>query len=760
MVRRSEQRELQRLVGELERRAEVAASLRDIFRILNSNRPLEEVLDFIIAHARTVLGADDVGIYRLEPQPNDTVVLQTSRGLDKPYITDLAISIDGGVVGSTILKKKPLIIPDSATVVEMSASLMLSPEQEELVRQLYSTHRALLGVPFIIKDEVYGGIVLFYDETREFSDEDVALALAIGDQTALAIENAQTREQIEQRAKVAEGLRDVFGILNSNRPFTEALEYIVERTGELLGADSVGLYSISDDLTRVQLNAGWGMGLEKMAGMVIPFYAGSMDKKYNKEPLVLPDISVMLDQLLAASPTAATDETGMLAGIKSMIATPVIVKDKIYGSLHLYYGNRRQFSDEDVELAKTFGNQAALALENATAQEQTEQRAKVAESLRDIMEVLNSDLPFNRVLDRIVEQASNLLGAAAVAVYKLYPEEALLRIQAAAGLSPEYVEQMSIPVGEAAVGKAVLAKEPVQVYDITAAFTETDDIAADPTRRQLLHELVVEYRSVLAVPLIIKDEVYGGITIYYHEPREWSTEDIDLASTFANHVALAIEHERLDARTREAAVSGERNRLARELHDAVTQTLFSASLIAEVLPRIWEKNEEAGRQRLEELRGLTRGALAEMRTLLLELRPSALLDADLSDLLQQLADAATTAGRVPVDVVIKGSTPVPGDVKVTFYRIAQEALNNVAKHSGASEAEITLLLGDKTAEMRILDNGRGFEGSPGKPDSLGLGIMSERAAVIGGELMIKSELGRGTSVIIRWTNNRGQKETK
>jgi signal transduction histidine kinase/transcriptional regulator with XRE-family HTH domain len=755
LVRRSEQNQLVQLIRELELREEVAGSLREIFRILNSNRPVEEVLDFIIEQAQKTLGADDVGIYRLEMH-GDIVYLRPERGFTANYITELAIQTQGGgIVAETVLQQKPLIISDTDLVMERSAALMGSDEQRDLVRKLYMDNRAILAVPFIIKNEVYGGIILYYRQPRGFTQEEVALAMSISDQAALAIENSQAKKQIEQRARVAEGLRDVFTILNSNRPSSEALEFIVKRTRELLGADSVGLYRISDDMTRVQLDAGWGMGLEKMTGAVIPFFAGAMDEKYSREPLVLPDVSVMIDQLLKASPTAATDDTGMLEGIKSMIATPVHVKDKLYGSLHLYFAEQRQFAAEDVELAKTFGDQAALALENSQSHDQTERRAKVAESLRDIMEVLNSDMPFDKVLDRIVSQASNLLGAAAVAVYKLFPEEALLRIQAAAGLSAEYAAQMSIPVGEAAVGKAVLTKEPFQVYDISAAFTDEDDIASDPKRRQLLHKLVVEYRSVLAVPLIIKDEVYGGITVYYQEPREWSAEDIDLASTFANHIALAIEHERLDARSKEAAVSTERNRLARELHDAVTQTLFSASLIAEVLPRIWDKDEEAGRQRLEELRGLTRGALAEMRTLLLELRPKALLDADLRDLLQQLADAATTAGRVPVDVVIKGDTPVPGDVKVTFYRIAQEALNNVAKHSGATEAEITLLLSDKTAEMRVLDNGRGFEGSPGKPDSLGLGIMTERAAVIGGELIIKSELGRGTSVIIRWTNNRG-----
>lgn len=738
-------------IDQSEKRREVAESLRDIFRILNSNRALEEVLDYIISHAKRTLDADNIGIYRLEPQ-GDVVYLQPLRGLDDDYITDLAIKIEGGIVGNTILKKKPLIVPDSSAVVEMSASLMLNDKQEAYVRRLYSTHRALLGVPFIIKGDVYGGIVIFYDRPREFSQEDIDLALAIGDQTALAIENAQAREQIEQRARVAEALRDVFKILNSNRPFTEALEYIVKRTGELLAADSVGLYRISDDMTHVTLDAGWGMGSEAMTGMVIPFNAGAMDEKYGREPLVLPDVRVMLDTLMAASPTMVKSDDGALNSVKSMIATPVTIRDKIYGSLHLYFTEQRAFSDEDVELAKTFGDQAALAIENKQAREQAEQRARVAESLRDIMVVLNSDMPINDVLDRVVKQASNLLGASGVAVYKLYPEEDVLRIQAAEGLSDEYCEQVEIPIGEAAVGQAVLLRKPVQVFDIAAGVPDAEQISTNPLSGSLIEYLLQTYRSVLAVPLIIKDEVYGGITMYYPEPREYSAEEVDLASMFANHVALAIEHERLDTSSQEAAVSSERNRLARELHDAVTQTLFSASLIAEVLPKIWEKDNTEGLKRVGELRNLTRGALAEMRTLLLELRPAALLDSDLGDLLRQLADAATTSGRVPVDVILKGDGDVTGEVKVTFYRVAQEALNNVLKHSNATAADITLIREANSVKLRVLDNGRGFAGAPNKPDSLGLGIMEERAASIGADLEVEGEAGPGTIVSLTWRN--------
>ena len=134
----------------------------------------------------------------------------------------------------------------------------------------------------------------------------------------------------------------------------------------------------------------------------------------------------------------------------------------------------------------------------------------------------------------------------------------------------------------------------------------------------------------------------------------------------------------------------ERQRLAQNLHDAVNQSLFSAGLIAEVLPRLWERDPVEARQSLEDLRRLTRGALAEMRELLAELRPSVLTDSSLGDLLRQLANAFTGRTNIPVSLNIAGEHVLPAEIQVALYRICQEAFNNIAKHAGASRVEIDL----------------------------------------------------------------------
>jgi signal transduction histidine kinase len=255
---------------------------------------------------------------------------------------------------------------------------------------------------------------------------------------------------------------------------------------------------------------------------------------------------------------------------------------------------------------------------------------------------------------------------------------------------------------------------------------------------------------LLVVPLMVKDDIYGALALYYRQPHEFTREETELAVAFGDQAALAIENARLRTQAEQMAVAAERNRLARDLHDAVTQTLFSTSLIADVLPRLWERDRNEAWRRLGELRQLTRGALAEMRTLLLELRPATLTEVGIDELLRQLTEAITGQARVPITLTVDGQCRLPPDVQIALYRIAQEALNNVARHANASQVAVCLQCRADQIELRISDDGQGFEPSRAALEHLGLGIMRERAETIGAALQIESQPGFGTQVAITW----------
>ncbi len=214
---------------------------------------------------------------------------------------------------------------------------------------------------------------------------------------------------------------------------------------------------------------------------------------------------------------------------------------------------------------------------------------------------------------------------------------------------------------------------------------------------------------------------------------------------------LEASQEKLLLEASVRAVTDERTRLARDLHDDVTQTIYSAALITEALPRIWERNPDEARRNLVKLRQLLRGALAEMRTMLFELRPASLESADLDILITQLADAFTGRTRIPVQLKLSGENKLPPDVKIACYRIAQETFNNIEKHARAEH--VTLILNRQPDELMltIQDDGVGFGEDAVSAENLGLTIMQERATGIGAELQIESEPASGTQVSLLWS---------
>ncbi|NDJ77906.1 MAG: GAF domain-containing protein [Chloroflexi bacterium] len=388
-------------------------------------------------------------------------------------------------------------------------------------------------------------------------------------------------------------------------------------------------------------------------------------------------------------------------------------------------------------------------IENLYRKEQ--ERRQIAQGLRDMLDKLNSSLELSEVLDYLMSEAERLLKADAVAVFELKKDQTELTVAAARGLSGAYVARMDVPLGGGAVGQAAVIGEPVYVPDVLAILP-TYQPDQHPERRDLLVALAKDYPSVLAVPLFIRDAVYGGLVLYYPAPRQLTSDQIALATAFGDQVALAIENARLRDNAQQAATLAERQRLARELHDAVTQTLFSANLIAEILPDLQAVDPDEFLERVVDLRRLIRGALAEMRTLLLELRPVALVETPLRDLIRQLVEATTARTRLKVDLELcEESHILPPDAQATLYRIAQEALHNVVRHARAETLMVALSCQPAYAELVVVDDGQGFDLQQISGEHFGLHIMRERASSIGADLCIESQPTQGTRVAVVWS---------
>jgi len=210
------------------------------------------------------------------------------------------------------------------------------------------------------------------------------------------------------------------------------------------------------------------------------------------------------------------------------------------------------------------------------------------------------------------------------------------------------------------------------------------------------------------------------------------------------------ERKQLEEQREQAAAAAERERLARELHDVVSQTLYSIAAIAEALPSVWERDIEVGRQGLNDLGRMAGSALAEMRTLLLELRPATIEKRSMAELLRQLVEAAEGRTKTTITLTLTGECDFPLDVKIALFRIAQEGLNNIIKHAQASQIKIGLYCQLGGATLGISDNGRGMNTQEANAGHFGLSFMRERAEMIGAEFTLETGPDDGTEITVIW----------
>jgi signal transduction histidine kinase len=240
-----------------------------------------------------------------------------------------------------------------------------------------------------------------------------------------------------------------------------------------------------------------------------------------------------------------------------------------------------------------------------------------------------------------------------------------------------------------------------------------------------------------------------------HSALRLAAHERRLAVAVAKRIADEVEPALVLARLRAEAATAERNRIASELHDTITQSLYSACMITEALPRMLDRDAAAGRRTVTELEELLHATLADLRVLTLGLRPAGIESASLARLIHERADTFTGRSRVPVDVIVTGEPPVSGDMRFALYRVLGELLANVARHAGARRVAIHLSTTlDGGGRIDVIDDGHGLDPDAIAADHHGLGVARDRLAPIGGELFITSDRGGGVHAVVTWPGER------
>jgi PAS domain S-box-containing protein len=358
-------------------------------------------------------------------------------------------------------------------------------------------------------------------------------------------------------------------------------------------------------------------------------------------------------------------------------------------------------------------------------QAEERQQRSYAEALSDSAAAMSSTLDLDEVMEHVLGGVERLVSNDLTAIILIDQD------------GQPYLARQRVGFGYEAI-ESHLTESLSSLEVIGRLHVGIGSVVIDNPRRAL-----GPAECVVGAPMRIGDQQIGFLVAESAMKGFFTDGHGDRLRAIADQAAAAISNARLAGQVSGLAAAEERQRLARELHDAVNQTLWTAALTADSLLR--EAGDDSPlRPRLERLRQLTRGALAEMRTLVLELRPAELSEAPLHELLEGLVTALesrkslrVTAAFDPVDV--------DSGTRLAFYRVAQEALGNIAKHAQATELEISLTNGEDV-ELRIHDNGGGFDPCAVPAGHLGLIIMRERAEAVGASLEINASPGLGTEV--------------
>jgi PAS domain S-box-containing protein len=541
-----------------------------------------------------------------------------------------------------------------------------------------------------------------------------------------------------------------------------------------------------------------------------------------REALHVPFQGSLMEQVAAAKgpvawqvadyPNPRFREILSTAGVRQTVSVPLMSKGRMVGCFFLVTQEQRSIAPEELSLLAAIGQQVGVAVENAylykAEQErraEAERRRLVAEGLRETLSVLNSRQSLSETLEHIAAQANQLLGSDAVALLRLQDRDGPLIIQAAYGLTADFVAGIKLPLNAGAAGRAVVLRTPVAVPDMLDPLAEADlhlspeqeslpwrtpvpapslqqdsvpqmqpvlPVAHGPGTgqdtpnaseydRALADRVAKYYRALLAVPLVVKDEPYGAINLYYREPRGFTEEETRLALSVANQAALAIESARLSEQAQQSAAMAERTRLARELHDSVTQSLYSVTLYAEAAARLLLNGQQMpASEYLREVRDTAQEALREMRLLIFELRPPALDEVGLVGAVQARLQAVEERGGIQVELHVEGASDADRlslPVQAELYYIIQEALNNALKHAHAHQVWVDLCFDGTSACATVHDDGIGFDPVPAEVGG-GLGIegMRERAERIDARLEIESRLGEGATVRVEMPGASGR----
>jgi PAS domain S-box-containing protein len=570
----------------------------------------------------------------------------------------------------------------------------------------------------------------------------------------------QQEESQRLEARVAERTRELSTLLNASQAIAATLELrpllrlLIDQLGNVVEyARAAILLHAGGELEVLSSQRDGSGDIETLVGRRAPVERFGMiwESVARAEPLIIDDVHGGSSAAAAYRAAVGNLMETVLADARSWMAVPMTLHDQVIGMFALAHAQPGFYTERHAGLATAFATQAAAAIENAQLFARVQEEARKTATLARISSSVALADPLTTILSGLAQSVVEATGADACAVVVVDGEPPVVRYAGSHGLPEGYGAAMAEAVrrGGPVFSFATLERQrPLVLRDVWSALLARPEFApVHPFREQ------VSWDTMVSAPLVARNRNLGTLTSYYRRSRAPDEVEIAFQAAIASQAAVAVENARLFIEAQDKAVLEERTRLAHDLHDSATQTVFSLGMLAQAAQALHEQRSEKLDATLGRMATLAQQALGEMRALLFELRPDAQLEQGLDAALARLA--ATFQLRTGMTVGYSGGElpRLGAATEMAVFRIVQEALGNAVKHAQGSEVGVEARCQDGRLVVLVRDNGVGFDPaapvtpSPdGSRGGQGLRSMQERAAAAGLALDVRSAPGEGTTV--------------
>ena len=562
---------------------------------------------------------------------------------------------------------------------------------------------------------------------------------------------AQLEERVELRTRELQTMLQVSHNVASTLDLQPLLSNILDELRQVVDYRFARLFIMEDGEPVLLEERG------EIEGLAASYYLGGLLETETElaagRPLIVADTRVespVIEYLRRVSDSVGDAER--LKKIGSFMTLPLTAREQRVGVMTLAHGEPGYYTPQRVEVAMAFAAQAAIAIENARLFATEQERSEQLRIINHLSQIIAGILDVEGLLRETAALIHQKFGYYHVGIGLVEGDLVVYRARAGAGMPPditdyEEVIDSFVPnrlriAKDGLTGRAASTGQPIIVPDVSK------DRRHVPLRG-------LQTRSEAVVPIKSKEVVIGVLDVQSEKLNQFDQSDLDILQSLANQLAVAIENARLYESAGQLAALEERQKLARELHDSVSQALYGIALGTRTARTVLERSDIDAQLKprlaepLDYVLNQADAGMAEMRALIFELRPESLQTEGLVAALRKQTAALQARHQIPVAIEFGPEPGIALSQKEMLYRVAQEAMHNIVKHARATSAEVRLVSDNGKVLLEVCDNGQGFDMAQEFPGHLGLKSMRERVEKAGGMLTIASDPGGGTRIQVK-----------